>query len=215
MIDSTVPLPADTDNNLLRKILTILNTGGGGGGGIGTVTSVGLSLPSIFTVSGSPVSTSGTLTAVLASQSAGLFLASPAGSSGAPTMRALTIADLSGTTAAISSFGFAFDGGGSVLTTGSKGQIAIPYACTINSWYVYNKSGAAGLTGSIVVDVKRSGTSIIGAGNKPTMSSAQSATAAAASWTSVTVAAGDILEFNVDSVSTFTWVGGVFKVTKT
>lgn len=36
-------------------------TGGGGGGG-GTVTSVGLSAPSAFTVSGSPVTTSGTLT---------------------------------------------------------------------------------------------------------------------------------------------------------
>jgi len=33
----------------------------GGGGGSGTVTSVGLSAPSIFTVSGSPVTTSGTL----------------------------------------------------------------------------------------------------------------------------------------------------------
>ncbi len=37
-------------------------------GGSGTVTSVGLSMPSMFTVTGSPVTTSGTLTATLASQ---------------------------------------------------------------------------------------------------------------------------------------------------
>jgi len=60
----------------------------------GTVTSVGLSLPSIFTVSGSPVTTSGTLTATLASQTANTFLAAPNGSAGAPTMRAIVAADI-------------------------------------------------------------------------------------------------------------------------
>jgi hypothetical protein len=40
---------------------TVNSTGGGGGGG-GTVTSVAISAPSIFTVSGSPVTSSGTLT---------------------------------------------------------------------------------------------------------------------------------------------------------
>lgn len=59
-----------------------------------TVSSVGLSLPSIFSVSGSPVTTSGTLTATLASQTANRFFASPNGSSGAPTFRAIVAADL-------------------------------------------------------------------------------------------------------------------------
>ena len=40
---------------------------GGGGGGTGTVTSVGLSVPTGFTVSGSPVTTSGTLSLGIAS----------------------------------------------------------------------------------------------------------------------------------------------------
>lgn len=39
---------------------TFLDTLGGGGGGSGTVTSVALSVPSAFTVSGSPITTSGT-----------------------------------------------------------------------------------------------------------------------------------------------------------
>jgi hypothetical protein len=64
------------------------------GAGTGTVTSVGLSLPNIFTVSGSPVISSGSLTATLASQSANRIFSSPNGSSGQPTFRALVAADL-------------------------------------------------------------------------------------------------------------------------
>jgi hypothetical protein len=62
--------------------------------GTGTVTSVALSLPAIFSVSGSPVTVSGTLTASLASQLQNLVWASPNGSGGAPTFRALVNADL-------------------------------------------------------------------------------------------------------------------------
>jgi hypothetical protein len=62
--------------------------------GVGTVLSVGLSLPSIFTVSGSPVTTSGTLTGSLASQSANTFFAAPSGAAGVPIFRTLTTADL-------------------------------------------------------------------------------------------------------------------------
>lgn len=69
----------------------------GGGGGSGTVTSVGLALPSIFTVSGSPVTTSGTLTGTLASQTANTVFVAPNGSAGAPTFRALVKADLPST----------------------------------------------------------------------------------------------------------------------
>ena len=68
---------------------------GGGGGGSGTVTSVGLSLPSIFSVSGSPVTTSGTLTGALATQSAATVFAGPAsGSAAVPTFRALVATDI-------------------------------------------------------------------------------------------------------------------------
>jgi hypothetical protein len=65
------------------------------GGGSGTVTSVGLSLPSFITVSGSPVTTSGTLTGTLANQTANTVFAGPtSGSSAAPTFRAIVAADL-------------------------------------------------------------------------------------------------------------------------
>ena len=67
--------------------------------GTGTVTSVGLSLPaSVFSVAGSPVTTTGTLAGTFASQSPNLVLASPDGSSGTPSFRALTAGDIPGGT---------------------------------------------------------------------------------------------------------------------
>ena len=68
---------------------TLSATGSGG-----TVTSVGLSLPSIFSVSGSPVTGSGTLTATFNSETANTFFAAPNGSAGTPTFRALVAADV-------------------------------------------------------------------------------------------------------------------------
>ncbi|KVV12420.1 hypothetical protein [Burkholderia ubonensis] len=65
------------------------------GGGTGTVTSVGLSMPSQFTVTNSPVTSSGTLTAAWNNQSAAQVLAGPAsGAAAAPTFRALVGSDI-------------------------------------------------------------------------------------------------------------------------
>lgn len=61
----------------------------------GSVTSVGLSLPSIFSVTGSPVTTSGTLTAALATQTANtVFAGATSGGAITPTFRALVAADI-------------------------------------------------------------------------------------------------------------------------
>lgn len=69
--------------------------GTGGGGGSGTVTSVALSLPAMFSVTGSPVTTSGTLGATLATQTANRIFSGPSGGSPAtPTFRALVADDL-------------------------------------------------------------------------------------------------------------------------
>jgi hypothetical protein len=79
----------------------VLSTDGAGntswtpaGAGIGSVTSVALTAPSIFTVTGSPIITAGTLDFSFNSQSANTFLASPDGAAGTPTFRAITAADL-------------------------------------------------------------------------------------------------------------------------
>jgi len=57
-------------------------------------TSIGLSLPSFITVTGSPITTSGTLTGTLASQTANTIFAAPNGSAGAPTFRSLVASDI-------------------------------------------------------------------------------------------------------------------------
>ena len=65
-----------------------------GGSPAGTVSSVGLAMPSWLAVSGSPVTAAGTLAVSGASQAANLFLASPSGSGGAMAPRAIVGADL-------------------------------------------------------------------------------------------------------------------------
>ena len=89
----------------------------------GTVTSVGLALPSIFTVSGSPVTSSGTLTGTLNSQTANTVFAGPAtGAAAMPTFRALVTADLPAGVGTVTSVGLAdstglFTVSGSPVTT--------------------------------------------------------------------------------------------------
>lgn len=64
-------------------------------GGSGTVTSVAITGPSIFSWSGSPITSSGTLTGTLANQNANTVLAGPSsGSAAAPTFRSLVHLDL-------------------------------------------------------------------------------------------------------------------------
>lgn len=75
--------------------------------GLGTVTSVGLSLgatlSSIFSVAGSPITSSGSFTLSAASQSQNLVYASPNGASGTPTFRTLVSADLPAGTGTVTS----------------------------------------------------------------------------------------------------------------
>lgn len=67
----------------------------GGGGGSGTVTSVALTVPSFLQVSGSPITTSGTLAVTLANESANLVFAGPSsGGAAAPTFRSLVAGDI-------------------------------------------------------------------------------------------------------------------------
>lgn len=79
----------------------VLSTQGAGAdpfwqnGASGSVTSVGLSLPNIFTVTNSPVTSTGTLTGTLATQTANTVWAGPTtGSAAAPAFRALVAADI-------------------------------------------------------------------------------------------------------------------------
>lgn len=102
---------------------------------------------------------------------------------------------------------FVIDGGGNTITTGSKGFLEIPFGCTITAWRIVSDQ-----TGSIVVDVKRATyanfptTSSIAASAKPTLSSARKNQDTTLTGWTTSIAAGDWLEFNVDSVATVQFV---------
>ena len=119
-----------------------------------------------------------------------------------------------------STFGITIDGGGSAITTGSKGFVHIPYSCTVNQWTLLADQ-ATGST-ALAIDLKRSTyasfpatASIVGSGNKPTIASAaQSGQAVPSGWTSTAISADDVIEFNVDATSTVTRVTLVVKCTR-
>ena len=58
------------------------------------VSSVGVTMPSAFSCTGSPVTSSGTVACVFAAQSQAYFLASPAGATGTPLMRQIAATDI-------------------------------------------------------------------------------------------------------------------------
>ena len=105
------------------------------------------------------------------------------------------------------SLSFAIDGNGADIIIGASALLSsIISAGTITNWYVEGEEAS----GSIVIDVQKwngsSYVSIIGAGNKPTITTSKFATATVASWTSTTLTKNDRIRFVVDSISGFTKV---------
>lgn len=88
---------------------------------VGTVTSVGLSLPAIFTVTVSPITGSGSLTAVLATETANTVWAGPTtGAAATPAFRALVAADLPSGTGTVTSIATTSPiSGGTITGTGT------------------------------------------------------------------------------------------------
>lgn len=121
------------------------------------------------------------------------------------------------------SIGITVDGSGGVITAGQKGYVRVPYACTITSWSIL--TGNAGLGATVTFDIWRANNaiptvanSLVGGGTKPFLTSAtqQITSAAPTGWTSVTLAANDILGFNVESgAAVFSWVNLQLTITRT
>jgi hypothetical protein len=117
----------------------------------------------------------------------------------------------------VSAIVFTIDGGGSGISTGVKGDIVVPYACTIQDWTLI-----ADQSGSIVLDVWKDTyanfpptvADTITAAAKPTLSAASKAQNTTLTGWTKTVAAGDIFRINVDSASGVTRVTLAMKVVK-
>jgi hypothetical protein len=114
---------------------------------------------------------------------------------------------------------FIVDGGGSLLTSGSKGYLEIPFACTINQVTILGDQ-----SGTIAVDIKKctySGfptDSSIVASAPPTLSSAQKNQDSTLTGWTTSISAGDILKYVVlgsPSIASVQRVTISLKVTRT
>lgn len=150
----------------------------------GTVTSVGLSLPSIMSVSNSPVTTSGTLTGTLTTQAVNTIFAGPSsGAAATPTFRALTTADISslgyvtsvsGTTGRITSTGGTtpvIDLASGVITAGTTGSITAIPVITVDTYGRVTSITTAANPQGTVTSVGLSLPSIMAVTNSPVTSS--------------------------------------------
>lgn len=132
----TAPTLASSDNSTNVATTAFVKSLGLGSG---SVTSVAMSVPSILSVSGSPITTSGTLALSLASQSAFQVFAGPSvGGSGTPSFRALTADD-------IPSINFLNIGGNLSLANYKITSLATPTAATDAANKSYVDAMASGM----------------------------------------------------------------------
>lgn len=117
----------------------------------------------------------------------------------------------------LSSISLVVDGGGSVITTGVKGYLEIPFSGTISQWTVLND-----VTGSITFDIWKEtytnypptvADTITGSAKPLTTSAIKGQSSTLTGWTT-TINSGDILGFNVDSATTVTRSTLVLKLTR-
>lgn len=113
---------------------------------------------------------------------------------------------------------YTIDGGGSVPSTGAKGQLYIPLALTITGWTLTGDQ-----SGSAVVDVLTcpylsfpSGLASIAGTDKPSFSSSQSGQdLVLTGWGNIDVSAGTEMQFYLDSVAHCTRLNLTLNVTLT
>lgn len=112
---------------------------------------------------------------------------------------------------------FIIDGGGSAITTGIKGDLEIPFACTILTWTLL-----ADRSGSIQIDIWKNtyanypptvANTITGSAKPRIIGAVKGQSSILTGWTT-TINAGDILRFNVDNAATIRRVVLSLKVQK-
>jgi hypothetical protein len=116
----------------------------------------------------------------------------------------IDITDYIDTAIELATVGLRIDNGASVIPTGVSGNIVIPFNCTIQQWTLL-----ANESGSVVVDIWRDTyanypptvADTITASAKPTISSSTKGQSSTLTGWTTALTAGDILRFNVDSVT--------------
>jgi hypothetical protein len=178
------------------------------------VTTAGTNSASVVTVGGTQTLTAKTLTTPTIASFANANH-NHADSAGGGQLGDSAIADTADVK--ISSITYVIDGGGSAITTGIKGDLEIPFACTIN-----RVTMLADQSGSAVVDIWKDSyanypptdADTITASAPPTITTAvKSQDTTLTGWTT-TITAGDTLRFNVDSATTITRLTISLKITK-
>jgi hypothetical protein len=127
------------------------------------VTSVGLTVPSWYTVTGSPVTSSGTLAVTAATgQAANLFLATPNGTTGAISERAIVLAD-------VPPINLGSTANGGILSTSilpstnggtSNGFFSVTGPATSTRTFTFPNASATVLTTNAAVTVAQGGTGL-------------------------------------------------------
>jgi len=208
--------------------ITIATTGGGGVTTIGTIDSEGSPSANGASISSTNLimqSASGTVPGLINTTTQ--TFAGVKTFSSAPNLSSLTASTVlvldgsknvsSSPNIAQGTIGITIDGGGTTPTTGVKGFIYIPYACTINSVTLM-----ADQSGSCVVDLWVTSYSsfpptvanTITASDLPTLSSQQNHQDTTLTGWTTSISAGSVMAFNLNSASTLTRINLVLKVTK-
>ncbi len=136
-------------------------------GGLGSVTSVALAAPNIFNVSGSPVTTAGTLTFTVAVQNANTVWAGPTtGSPATAGFRSLVVADIpslsslydvAGSAAAAQAASQPLDA--DLTAIGALTGTGVLQRTGVNTWALQNVALASQVSGNLPVTNLNSGTS--------------------------------------------------------
>lgn len=133
---------------------------------------------------------------------------------GAVTSSAGAVATTLSTNLSRHTFGVTLDGGGSVLATGQKGYVTVPFAGTITGWNITADAGTCTLdiwkiaTGTAIPTVSNT----ITASAKPALATGTAIHSTTLTAWTTSVVANDIIGFNLDAVATATKITLVVEV---